>query len=205
MNTTKIIFSACVLGLTAACIPNPNFVEPANQETGIILCQAQEVPPSDFCEVEKTQYNESETTSPEQTNDERIKEIVDYLKSLLIDAEIETSGKDYLANALHNIKTNQEDLYYKLFDSFTSANNFELIKAVLFYLSNVNFNQISIYEECFVVNCLKSNVVDIQYFALNTLLEWGETTLIKELESVFIDNKYLQNDLNDFLEAQDYK
>lgn len=203
MNTTKIIFSACVLGLTAAYIPNPDFVEPANQETGIILYQGQEVPPFDSYEVEKTQYNESETTSLEQTNNEHIKGIVDYLKSLLIDAEIETSGKDYLADALHNIKINKEDLYYKLFDSFTSANNFELIKAVLFYLSNVNFNQISIYEECFVVNCLKSNVIDIQYFALNTLLEWGETTLIKELESVFIDNKYLQNDLNDFLEAQE--
>ena len=61
---------------------------------------------------------------------------------------------------------------------------------------------ISSVEENFILDMLKSNNVQMQEFALNSILLWDNISDIEELKNVYIANRYLQDDLDSFIQQK---
>lgn len=193
------VFKACAFGITALLVTSPNFSVSPNQETGGIQ-QVYRVQSNELdSEIVKYDNQENDTIQNQIIVEKKLSDMICFLKSLLIEKDIETFGTDYLADVLNNLKNVDESFYHKLLDKVALSGNYKLIEATLLHMGNIEFKYITIREEVFVVDCLKTDNLNLQYFALSTLLDWGDTSLYNEIKEVFIDNKYLQSDLVDFL------
>lgn len=79
----------------------------------------------------------------------------------------------------------------------------KICNAISIYLSQRSFEFINADEENFVLQLLKNGDLGKQYFSLQTILNWDNISNLNELKSVKIANRYLQEDLEDFISQKE--
>lgn len=70
---------------------------------------------------------------------------------------------------------------------------------LLYELAQIDFDKVFDFEQKFVDTCIKTQDLDIQEFALNTLEVWDNKSLIKQIGPVTIANTFLQRQYDNLL------
>ena len=138
---------------------------------------------------------ESDTLVPVVQN--CIENICSKIKELIGENEVNFSNENYARSYLNELRKtiDYENLLINdniLFD--------DVIKSILLYLSTIEFDNLFAFEERFVINVLLDNNLQLQEYALNTLLNWDNISNVEMLKKVRINNKYLNEDLQEFIE-----
>ena len=107
-------------------------------------------------------------------------------------------GEDYQFFDFLNLLRAKNGYEYFLRNIISSGNQ-NWLKAVLLFLAQKEFKYVYAYEENFVLELLDSGLLELQEFALNTIIAWGKITNMAILKEVKINNYYLQNDLKEFI------
>ena len=128
--------------------------------------------------------------------DNKCLNVLNKIKLLICDNDINYENENYASNYLCELRNDQ---IYELFLVSIDLSHQEVVKSILLFLSELNFSNLSYYEEKFVINVLKYGNVNLQEFALNTILSWNNVTDVDELKNIKIKNKYLNLDLLNFI------
>lgn len=141
---------------------------------------------------------ESDTMSIKQQN--RFGEWISYINYLIGDNDIEINGENYAFGFIETIRKLEE--YPMFIFQLTKSNEENAKKVLLMFLANSNFEFVSACEERFVVDSLASSNVLMQEFALNVILLWDNITNVETIRNITIKNKYLNNDLKEFIQKR---
>ena len=141
-------------------------------------------------------YNEeSDTLIPviQKYNDN----ICSKIKEIIGDNEVNFSNENYAYFYLNELRKTPD------YESLLVNNNIlfdDVIKSILLYLSTIDFENLFAFEEKFVINVLLNENQFLQEYALNTILNWDNISDIEILKEVKISNKYLNEDLHEFID-----
>lgn len=117
----------------------------------------------------------------------------------LIDDKIIDFDEDFeYFGFLSNIRSSGEKYEAFLRTAFLSRDA-KTCSAISLFLSQKDYNFILSEEENFVLNVLQFADLQAQSFALNTVLNWNNISDINCIKNVKISNRYLQEDLEEFI------
>lgn len=74
--------------------------------------------------------------------------------------------------------------------------------AISIFLSQKDYQNISADEENYIFSMLNSNESQLQEFALAAILNWDNFSNVNLLKTLEMQNKYLQEDLEDFINSK---
>lgn len=118
---------------------------------------------------------------------------------LPFDEEISLESKNYLDKILQLEKKERYDQYDSLITFLSRKGNQDLTRAMLVFISSLDYQNITSGEEELISFGLHSSDISTQEVALNALLSIDNYSNFSALRDVFINNKYLQRDLHNFL------
>lgn len=131
-----------------------------------------------------------------QDMDYKLKEIIFRLHEIIGDTEIDYEKDIPVYDYLRELRKRSE--YEILLNQF-SRNNKDIIKCILIFLSGINFKNLFAFEEKFVIEILKLEDIELQEYALNTITIWNNLSDVNQIKNIKIANKYLNDDLQEFL------
>lgn len=101
-------------------------------------------------------------------------------------------------NFLSEIRNNELEYSLFLFKALQSQ-NCKVYNAISIFLSQKKFDFISSDEENFILQILRYGTLDNQSFALQAILNWDNISNLDAINDIKIANRYLQEDLEDFI------
>lgn len=107
---------------------------------------------------------------------------------------------------INKINSNREKPDYdKYLLSLSIESDYEEISMTLQLLSQMDFEKVLPHEEEFVLKMLESDNLELQEEALNAIELWENTTQFERVKKVRIKNRYLQEDLDDFIKEMEHR
>ena len=147
-------------------------------------------------EFNKMVNEESDTMEP--VIDNYAVDLETRIMQLIGEKEVGFDEKNYAYEYLEEFrKCDEYELALKTSYNFQNS---DAIKCILMFLASIDFKNISAFEERFVVDVLSMGELNVQEFALNTILVWDNVSNINSLKNIVIKNRYLAQDLSDFIE-----
>ena len=131
-----------------------------------------------------------------QDMDYKLKEIIFRLHEIIGDTEIDYEKDIPVYDYLRELRKRSE---YEILLNHFSRNNKDIIKCILIFLSGINFKNLFAFEEKFVIEILKLEDIELQEYALNTITIWNNLSDVNQIKNIKIANKYLNDDLQEFL------
>lgn len=131
-----------------------------------------------------------------QYMDNQLERIVYKLHEIIGESDIDYDTDIHVYDYLKELRKNSE---YEILLNQLSRNNRDIVKCILLFLSSINFKNLFAFEEKFVIEVLQSSDILLQEFALNTIMVWDNLSDINQIKNIKIANKYLDDDLQDFL------
>lgn len=105
-------------------------------------------------------------------------------------------------NFLSEMRNNECEYSLFLYKALQSQNS-KVYNAIAIFLSQKKFDFVSAGEENFILQILRYGNLDNQSFALQTILNWDNISNIDEIKDIKIANRYLQEDLEEFITQKD--
>ena len=147
--------------------------------------------------------------SKESTNTNGISRRLQYFEevyekcrlALPVEELVEVESQNYLEDILSFEKQTRTEDYNQLISYLINKCDLNLLRAVLNYIASLNYSEVTESEEDLITFCLFINDITTQESALNALLCLNNFSNVDRIESAFIDNKYLQDDLRSFINS----
>lgn len=95
--------------------------------------------------------------------------------------------------------------YESYLNKLSEKGDYEKREVALHILSQMDFFDIKPYEENYVLSALESGDLFLQEEALNALLLWETTNQLERVKRVKIANRFLQEDLDEFIAEMEKK
>ncbi len=141
----------------------------------------------------------SESYSKKEENP--INRMLTVFKSILVNEVIEFEEEHNYFSFLSELKCSDKD-----YDTFLVLayldNNIKVCNAISLFLSQRDYRFISAEEERFVLAVLENGNLSMQTFALEAILNWDNISDLEALKRVKIPNRYLQEDLEEFIQQR---
>ena len=143
--------------------------------------------------------SENNTLLDQNDNDEKLLMIfAGKLAELTVDFDEDYSYFKFLSDL-----RDDEHKYVSFLYSALYSDDLKICNAISIFLSQKSFDYINADEENFILQILKNGDLGKQGYALQTILNWDNISNLNELKSVKIANRYLQEDLEDFISQKE--
>ena len=151
---------------------------------------------NEYYSLENNIITSKESDMTFQYMDNILERIIIKLHGIIGDDEIDYEKNLPVYDYLRGLRKSFE---YEILLSQLSKNNKDIIKCILLFLSGINFKNLFAFEEKFVIKILQSTDIQLQEYALNTIIIWDNVSDIDQIKNIKIANRYLEDDLQDFL------
>lgn len=122
-------------------------------------------------------------------------------RNMVNELTIDFDEKHDYFSFLSNLRDNEEEYRAFLYESLNSG-DLNVCNAISIFLSQKKYHFITADEENFIVSILRFGNLQMQEFALNAILNWDKVSDITGLKTIRLGNKYLQEDLEDFIQSK---
>ena len=122
--------------------------------------------------------------------------IIDYLKKSNVNVEM---GDAIDLSPLYKVRE-LEQYNDTCFNSIVSMLSETGKKKLLYELAQLSYDALFAFEIEFVVECIKSDDLELQEYALNALEIWENKDLVKKIGKIKIKHKYLQAEYDALME-----
>lgn len=129
-----------------------------------------------------------------------IRKIYTILQSIIADIGIDSTEQSKYLEYLTTLRSKD---YYTAFLNFAKSRfDSNICNAVAFFLAQIDYKYIGSQEEDFIFTMLQKGNVSMQEYALDTILAWDNISDLEKLKSVKIANRFLQDDLELFIDQK---